>query len=107
MKKEFRVRVEFGSRKADGDNFNRTVTVRARNAKDAEDELRKKRRCDEPAVQQVGERVEMADVVALELEPGAVLSEAREDLLDVGKRVAKDEAAAGFEVGTFPVVCEL
>jgi hypothetical protein len=41
------------------------VGVRANPAEDAEDELREERRCDETAIEEVGERVEMADVVPL------------------------------------------
>ena len=46
--------------------------VRADAAEDAEDELHEEGRLDEPAVDEMGEIVEVADVVALVLEARAV-----------------------------------
>ena len=48
--------------------------MRADAAQDAEHGLDEQRRLDQPAVEEMGEVVEVADVVALELEPGAVLA---------------------------------
>ena len=54
-------------------------------AEDAEDQLHEQRRLDELALEHVREVVEVADVVALELEAGAVrLADLLQDVLDVG-----------------------
>ncbi len=51
----------------------------------------------------VGQRVEVADVVALELEArAAALADVLEDVLDVREGVLEDEVAAAFEVGAAP-----
>ena len=47
--------------------------MRADAAEDAEHRLHEQRRLDHAAVEEVPQRVEMADVVALDLEAGAVL----------------------------------
>ncbi len=52
------------------------------------------------------ERVEMADVVALDLEAGAVLGAGREDVFDVGEGVLEDALARALEIGLLPVVFE-
>ena len=65
----------------------------------------KKRRLDQPAIEEVGQVVEVPDVVALELEAGAVaLAEVLSRIaLDVGRRCCGRCSRASFEVGRFPV----
>jgi hypothetical protein len=48
-------------------------------AQDAEDRLHEERRLDQPAIEEMGEGVEVADVVALELEARAAPSPAPQD----------------------------
>ena len=76
-------------------------------AQGADDELDEHRQLDEAAVDHVGEVVEVADVVALELEARPHLAELRQDGFDVGEGVAEDRPAAGFQVLLFPVVLPL
>jgi hypothetical protein len=64
--------------------------MRADAAEDAEHRLDEERRLDEAAVGEVRERVEMADVVALDLEARAVLGAGRQDVLDVLEGVLED-----------------
>ena len=72
-------------------------------AEDAEDRLHEERRLDQLAIDDVGQVVEVADVVALELEArAAAAAEVLEDVLDVLERVLEDEVAAAFEVGAAP-----
>ena len=74
-------------------------------AEDAEDQLDEQRRLDQAAIEHVGEVVEVADVVALELEAGAVaLADLLQDVLDVLIGVAEDEVARALERGRLPVV---
>ena len=76
-------------------------------AEDAEDRLHEERRLDELALEEMRQRVEMTDVVALELEARAVLlAELAQHELDVLERVAEDEVAAILEVGTLPGMLE-
>ena len=49
----------------------------------------------------------MADIVAFDLEPRAVLRASGEDVLDVRKGIAENPVARTFEVGEFPIVLEL
>src|SRR5699024_513294 len=67
------------------------VGVRADPPEDAEDRLDEERRLDEAPVEKMREIVEVADIVALELEARAtVLAQAFQYLLDVLKRVTED-----------------
>jgi hypothetical protein len=69
-------------------------------AEDAEDRLHEERRLDQPAVDEMRQVVEVADVVAFELEARAVaLAQVAQDVLDVLEGVAEDEVVGG-EVGT-------
>ena len=77
-------------------------------AEDAEDALHEERRLDQLAVEEMGEGVEMADVVALELEARAMrLAEMLQDVFDVLEGVAEDEVARVLEMDTLPIVLEL
>ena len=67
-----------------------------------------KRRLDDAAVEEVGEVVEVADVVALELEArAAAFAQLFNDALDILVGVAEDEVARGLEMLPLPVVLEL
>ena len=58
-------------------------------AEDAEHALHEERRLDQAAIGEMGERVEMADVVALDLEARAVLGAGRQDVFDVAEVLRK------------------
>ena len=81
--------------------------MRADAAEDAEHRLDEERRLDQPAVGEMGERVEMADVVALELEARAVVGAGRQDVLDVLEGVVEDAVARGLEMRPLPVELEV
>ena len=83
------------------------LRMRADAAKDAEHRLHEERRLDHAAVGEVRERVEMADVIALDLEARAVLGAGGEDVFDIGEGVLEDALARSFEIGLLPVVLEL
>ena len=83
------------------------LDVGADAAEDPEDRLHEQRRLQHPAVQEVGEVVEVAGVVALELEARPARPDLGDDRLDVGERVLEDEVRRVLEVGLLPVVLEL
>jgi hypothetical protein len=64
--------------------------VRTDTAQNAEHRLHEHRRLDDPALEEVREGVEVADVVALDLEAGAVLGAGGQDVFDVLERVLED-----------------
>ena len=77
-------------------------------AEDAEDRLHEQRRLDQPAVEEMGEVVEVPDVVAFELEAGAVgLAELAQYVFDVLERIPEDEVPAVLQVPALPFVLEL
>jgi hypothetical protein len=76
-------------------------------AEDPEDALHEQRRLDEPAVQAVREVVDLADVVALELEASARVAEVLKDDLDVLKRILEDHRARALVERYLPVVREV
>src|SRR5471030_2109124 len=69
--------------------------------------LDKKRWFGELAFYEMGEVVEMRNVVALELEAGAVRTARSQDELDVLKRILEDQVAAVGEMLAFPIVLEV
>jgi hypothetical protein len=73
--------------------------MRANAAKQAEHRLHEEGRLHQPAVGEVGEIVEMGDVVAFELKARAVVVAGRQNVLDVLERVAEDEVARRFQMG--------
>ena len=81
--------------------------MRADAAEDAEHRLHEHRRLHHAALEEVLQRVEMPDVVALDLEARAVLGAGREDVFDVLERVLEDAVARAFEIRLLPVVFEL
>ena len=84
------------------------LRIRADAAEDAEDRLHEERRLDELAVEEVGEIVEVADIVALELEAGAVgVAELLQDVFDVLEGVAENVVARVLEMLPLPGVLEV
>src|SRR5262245_45498224 len=79
--------------------------VRADAAEDAKNQLNEEWWLDEFPVDDVREVVEVTDVVALVLEPAAVLlSQDRQNPGDVPKGVLEDEVFGRAEIRLFPVV---
>ena len=76
-------------------------------AQDAEHGLDEERRLDQPAIGEVAQRVQVADVVALDLEARAVGRAGVQDVGDVAERVLEDPVVGLFEVRPFPVELEL
>jgi hypothetical protein len=66
------------------------VGMRTDAAEDAEHALDEERRLDHAAVEESARRVEVADVVALDLEARAVVGARGQDVLDVLERVLED-----------------
>ena len=77
-------------------------------AQNAEHRLDEQRRLHQPAVEEMRQRIEMADIVAFEFEARAVaLAQPLKNLLDVGERVAEDESLERFEMLALPLVLQL
>src|SRR5258708_39498869 len=76
-------------------------------AENAEDGLHEQRRLDQFALKEMRKIVEVANVVAFELEAGAVVGTGAQDELDVLEGIPEHEIARAFEIGLFPVVLEL
>ena len=84
------------------------LLVGADAAEDAEDGLHEERRADQPPVEEVGEVVEMADIVALELETGAVrLSQILQDAFYILESISEYEVVRAAQIGLLPVVFPL
>jgi predicted RNA-binding protein len=82
--------------------------VSADRAAQAKDGLNEQRRFHEATLEEPGQSVKMADVVALELEAGAVrLADVLEDVFDVGEGVLEDQFPGAFEERLLPVVLPL
>ena len=81
--------------------------LRADAAEDPEDALHEQRRLHHAAVEEVRQRVQVPDVVALELESRALRRELVDDRLDVEERVLEDEVARHLQVRVLPLVLEL
>ncbi|KAG0922615.1 hypothetical protein G6F31_019849 [Rhizopus arrhizus] len=81
--------------------------MRADAAQDAEHGLDERRRLHQPAVDEVRQVVEVADVVALEFEARAIGVAERQDGFDVLIGVAEDQRAAVLQVFPFPVMLEV
>src|SRR6516225_3809604 len=74
-------------------------------AEDAENRLHEKWRLDQPPFEEVREVIEVADIVALELEPStATLAQILQYPLNVGERVAEDEIAGHLQMLRLPRV---
>src|SRR5580765_5387982 len=76
-------------------------------AQNAEHRLNEQRRLHEAAVEEMPQRVEMPNVIALDLEPGAVSGACGQDVLDVGEGVLEHAAARPLEIRLLPIVFEL
>src|SRR4029079_6511514 len=81
--------------------------MRADAAENAEYRLDEERRLDDAAVGEVAQRVEMADIVALDLEAGAIVGAGGEDVLDVGEGVLEHASARALLIRPLPVMFEL
>ena len=64
--------------------------VGADSAQDAEDRLNEERGLHQPTVNEMGERIEMTNVVALDLEPRAVIGAGSQNFLDIAEGILKD-----------------
>src|SRR6185437_3585001 len=77
-------------------------------AENAEDRLHEERRLDQLAVKEMRQRVEMADIVAFELElRAAALAKRLKDLLDSLEGIPKNEIPGILQMLGFPVVFPL
>ncbi|AGP51969.1 hypothetical protein M271_01665 [Streptomyces rapamycinicus NRRL 5491] len=86
----------------------KVVQVSAHTAQHAEDHLHEEGRFDPPLVDEPGEVVQVAEVVALELEPGAVCpAQLLHDVLEIGEGVLEDQVARRLEEVGLPVVFPL
>ena len=72
----------------------------------AEDALDEKGRLDHAAVGEMRERIEMADIVAFDLESRAVLGAGREDVFDILEGVPENAFARGFQIALLPLMLE-
>src|SRR5882762_5145274 len=81
--------------------------MRADAAADAEHRLDEQRRLEQPPLEEMRRSVEMADVVALDLEARVVVGAGLQDVGDILEAVLEDALVAAREVGLFPVVLEL
>jgi hypothetical protein len=89
-------------------HMDQVVMVGADAAQDPEDGLDEEGRLHHPAIDEMGKIVEMAHIVALELEAGAAaLSEFLEQPLHVLEGVSEDEVARVLEVRPLPRMLEL
>ena len=70
--------------------------MRADAAEDAEHALDEERRLDDAAIEEVRSRVQVPDVVALDLEARAVRRARGQDVLDVRERVLEDAVVRAF-----------
>ena len=50
----------------------------------------------------MGQRIEVADIVALDLKPGAIIRTGRQDVFDVGERILEDPVSRAFQVWVVP-----
>ena len=82
------------------------LDVRANATAQAKDRLDQQRWLHEAAIEEVCGRVEMANVVALDLEPRLVLAARLKDVRDVFECIFEDTVVASFEIGTLPIVLE-
>ena len=81
------------------------LMVGADTAENAEDRLHEQRRLDQPAIDEMRQIIEVADIVALMLEAGAaLLAQPLYDLLDIGEGVAEDEVAGHLQRLRLPLV---
>src|SRR5690606_26551382 len=81
--------------------------LRSDAAQNPEYRLHQQRWLHQSALKEMRQRVEMTDIVTLELETrAAAFAEILQNSFDIGKRVAKNEIAAVLEMLAFPFVFE-
>src|SRR5882724_769264 len=80
--------------------------MRADAAQDPEHALDEKRRLDDTALEEVLRRIQVTDVVALDLEARSVVGARRQDVLDVLERVAEDSLVRARQIFALPAVLE-
>ena len=68
--------------------------------------LDEERRFDQSPVEEVTQVVEMGDVVALELETGAVFPAGCQNVFDILERILEHQVAGGLQVLPLPVELE-
>src|SRR5439155_5773738 len=77
-------------------------------AQDAEDRLHEERRLQQLAVEEVRQRVEMADIVAFAFEArAAAMPELADEALDLREGVADDQVPGFLDIGLLPLVLTL
>src|SRR4051795_11731827 len=81
--------------------------MRADAAENSEYALDEQRRLDDTAVEKVLGHVKVPDVVALDLEPGAIRGARGQDVFDVLERVFEDAIVGTCEIRSFPLELEL
>src|SRR5437016_7590346 len=80
--------------------------MRPDSAENPEYALDKKRRLDDTALEKIRRGVQVADVVALDLEARAVVGAGGQNVLDVLERVPEDALVGRRQVALFPVELE-
>src|SRR6476620_4661143 len=81
--------------------------MRSDAAQNSEHRLNEQRRFHQAAVEKMAQRVQMPNVIALDLEPGAVSGAGGQNVLDVREGVLEHAAARPLEIRFLPVVFEL
>src|SRR5664279_5740440 len=76
-------------------------------AENAEHRLHEQRRLDQAAVEEMPQRVKMADIVALDLETSVVFRASGEDVFNVGEGILEHALLRPFQIRLFPVVFEV
>src|SRR5450756_2761732 len=76
-------------------------------SENAEHRLHEQRRLDQAAIEEMLERVEMADIIALDLETGVIFRAGSEDVFNVSEGVLEHALLGPFQIRLFPVVFEV
>ncbi len=87
--------------------MHQVLRLRADAAENAEDRLDEERRLDDAAIGEMREVVEMADIVALELEARAKVGQPRHRAFDLGEGVGHDEVLGHRQIFGLPGMLEL
>ena len=92
----------------DAPGMHEIFLVSADTTKNTEDRLYEERWPDQAPVKEVGQRVEVADIVALEFETHSMIfTKNLEDVLDIFERVAENKVSRVFQVAPLPVMTEV
>src|SRR6202008_750339 len=81
--------------------------MRSDAAKDAEHRLHEERRLHQSPVEEVPQGIEMADVITLNLEAGAIPGACRENVFDVREGILEHSRTGPFQIRLLPLVFEL